>query len=191
MKRIGHAALALLLWATPILAHDIDRKVAASGFVAGHFVPPDVALVDQNGQPRHFVSDIGKGHRVVISFFYANCSTLCPLSNLVMAQLVGKAFDGEGKPVRLVSLTVDPRRDTPAVIGELAHSLGAREDWIWLTGSPRDIRTLTHALGMRYDRPEDHGVLFIVGDTDSGHFVSTSGMPSAEQLLGELQRIED
>jgi len=77
------------------------------------------------------------------------------------------------------------------VLGELARSFGENKDWAWLTGSAEEIRKLTHALFMRYKRPEDHRVLFIVGDVDRGHFVSTLGMPSAEQLLLELDRAGD
>jgi len=169
------------------MAHSVKQKGAS--FSEGRFAPPDSVVVDQDGKPLRFVSDVARGYRLVISFFYADCKTICPVSNLIMAGVAKKAFSSGGKPVRLVSITVDPQRDSPDVLKAMAASVGEMPDWRWLTGSPTDVRALTHGLGLTYDAPEDHGVMFIVGDVDTGRFVSTSGMPDAAKLLAELTKI--
>lgn len=188
MRRLVMIALLAIGIAGAAGAHEAAKT---SRFHADRFTPPDVSLLDQHGAARNFIADVAAGHRIVISFFYASCTTVCPVSNLVMARLGQDVDKIGGKPVRLVSITVDPDRDTPAVLAEMARGMGERPDWVWLTGSPDQVRKLTHALGLSYERPEDHGVMFIVGDVDTGNFSSTSGMPEPKDLLKELKRLRE
>lgn len=192
MMVIARAVVVLLALAVPslVFGHGLKHSSEAGRFIDVAYEAPDVTLVDSSGKPR-VVGDLLEGHRVVISFFYANCKDICPVTNMTMAQLAKSAFSLDGKPARLLSITVDPERDTPAVIRDMSEAFGEHPDWVWLTGASADVRKFTHGLGMRYDRPEDHGVLFIVGDADSGHFISTSGLANADDLLRELEAIGD
>jgi len=81
------------------------------------------------------------GRYLVVHLLYTGCSAGCALLGQRMAevqQLVGTAPD-----VRLVSITVDPRTDTPAVLSRYADNLKADHDrWLFLTGDKRDIYRL-------------------------------------------------
>lgn len=73
----------------------------------------DFSLTDHNGQPRSLKDFAGK---VVVLFFgYTQCPDVCPttMSELVeVRKLLGK----DGERVQALFVSVDPARDTPAVL---------------------------------------------------------------------------
>lgn len=106
---------------------------------------PDFALVDQHGDTLRAAELRGKAW--VVSFFFTNCSGVCPLITSRMAALRDSlAGDGLlGEEVRLVSISVDPARDTVAALRAYAARFGGSPpaDWAFLTGSPPEsVRTL-------------------------------------------------
>lgn len=99
---------------------------------------PDFALVDQTGDTLR-AADL-EGTAWVAHFFFTSCEGVCPLTTARMAALRDSlAADGAlGEEVRLVSISVDPARDTPSVLREYAARYGdpAPSEWAFLTGSP-------------------------------------------------------
>jgi cytochrome oxidase Cu insertion factor (SCO1/SenC/PrrC family) len=101
---------------------------------------PDFVLVDQQG--RLFRSSDLAGRASVMSFIYTNCTDTCPLLTATMAQVQERLrTDGLlGSKVQLVSITVDPRRDTPPVLAAYAARFRADpEAWRFLSGDPEAI----------------------------------------------------
>src|SRR5712691_6935337 len=101
---------------------------------------PGFALTDQMGRP--FGSGDLSGHAALLSFIYTNCPDTCPLLTANMAQVQNKlrAQGLLGSRVQLVSITVDPRRDTPDVLAEYAGRYHAAPDaWRFLSGEPEAI----------------------------------------------------
>jgi protein SCO1/2 len=113
-------------------------------------VVPDHALVDQSGAARPMGSL--RGHRVALTFTYTRCPMpdFCPLMDKQFAQLqeaVGKT--PELADVRLVSATLDPEFDTPAVLGQHAKALGADpRRWHFVTGDRDDVLAFAKRFGV-------------------------------------------
>ena len=106
---------------------------------------PDFALVDQTGDTLR--SGELDGTAWVAHFFFTNCAGICPLTTARMRGLRDSlAVDGLlGEQVRLVSISVDPARDTPPVLREYAALFGGSppSEWAFLTGSsPEAIQRL-------------------------------------------------
>lgn len=99
---------------------------------------PQFALVDQQGDTLR--SERLRGTVWVSSFIFTNCEGVCPLITARMARFRDtlKAEGLLGREVRLVSITVDPARDTPEVLAEYAARFGGSppEEWAFLTGAP-------------------------------------------------------
>lgn len=77
----------------------------------------------------------------VADFIFTRCAGPCPLMTARMARLQGVVADLTD--VRLVSFSVDPERDTPAVLREYAARHGAQAGrWHFLTGPRADIYDL-------------------------------------------------
>jgi cytochrome oxidase Cu insertion factor (SCO1/SenC/PrrC family) len=101
-------------------------------------VPP-FSLVDRSGE--RVTRDGLMGNVWIVNFFYTHCPDTCPLQSAQMARLQ-RDFAKE-EDLRLVSITVDPDRDTPAVLREYADRYGAdAAQWLFLTGEKKAIYRL-------------------------------------------------
>jgi protein SCO1/2 len=96
------------------------------------FQVPDFALQDQDGRPFSLASMRGKVW--VAGFIFTTCPSVCPKISRAMLDLQQR-YARNGVEVELVSFTVDPENDTPAVLKRYAENLGADEDhWRFVTG---------------------------------------------------------
>lgn len=92
---------------------------------------PEFSLIERGGR-RVARSDL-LGRVWIADFIYTNCPDTCPLMTARMAQLQSQ-FAAE-KDVRLVSITIDPERDTREVLSRYADRFRADpERWLFLTG---------------------------------------------------------
>ncbi|MGE3599611.1 MAG: SCO family protein [Dehalococcoidia bacterium] len=100
---------------------------------------PEFALIDQFEQPVHS-ADL-QGDVLVASFIYTSCRDICPVLTARMRSLQDQLraaglLDGR---VHLLSFSVDPARDTPAVLRAFAERYQADPaNWRFLTG-PEDV----------------------------------------------------
>jgi protein SCO1/2 len=107
---------------------------------------PDFELTDQNGHPVR-TADL-RGKVVAIDFIYTRCPLpdVCPRLSANFA-LLQRQFRDQAANLALLSITVDPGFDTPAVLAEYARRWAAGPDWRFLTGN---VAGLAAALGEIY-----------------------------------------
>ena len=124
-----------LLFGVPIY-RSMTRRLTASPMVLGGL--PAFTLTDQRGQP--FGSRELAGKIWVADFIFTACQGVCPLLSERMAE-VGKRARHLGPDFHLVSISVDPERDTPARLAEYAARYGANPiAWSFLTGPEQAIQ---------------------------------------------------
>jgi protein SCO1/2 len=90
---------------------------------------PAFALVDHDGRPATL--DTYRGHPVLLFFGYTHCPDVCPLT-LARLQRSVRAAGRAGKDVRILLVTNDPKRDTPAVLKSYVSKFGPQV--VGLTG---------------------------------------------------------
>jgi cytochrome oxidase Cu insertion factor (SCO1/SenC/PrrC family) len=100
---------------------------------------PDFRLVDQRGLP------IGRddllGRIQIVNFVFTNCGGPCPALTEKMATLQNAWLSLPD--VEFISISVDPVRDTPAVLADYAARFGAIDGrWRFLTGEPDRVLDL-------------------------------------------------
>jgi cytochrome oxidase Cu insertion factor (SCO1/SenC/PrrC family) len=100
---------------------------------------PDFGLIDQRGRAVRRADLEGKIW--VASLIFTSCPDECPLMTAELAQLQS---DLASIPdLRFVSISVDPERDTPALLSQYADRFNADpERWLFLTGDKRAIYQL-------------------------------------------------
>lgn len=88
-------------------------------------------LTDQNGQP--FDAGQLKGRVWLADFFFTNCPGPCPRMSTLMSEIQRQTADID--ELRIVSITVDPERDTPEAMKAYGQRYGAIDGrWFFLTG---------------------------------------------------------
>ena len=103
------------------------------------FPVPNAALVDENAKPVSLGAN--KGYVTVYDFIFTNCAGTCPMMTATMRRLTAKV-PKEAK-VRFVSISVDPERDTPAVLRDYAARVRNDRRWSFLTGERQAIVDLS------------------------------------------------
>ena len=148
---------------------------------------PSFALTDQAGWS--FDSESLRGSVWIADFIFTSCAGSCPRMSEQMA-LLQKRLPAA---VQMVSITVDPKRDSPAALAEYARRYGAQEGrWHFLTGSADEIAQivqkgfrLSYAEGGSPEEPVTHSSRFVLVDRGGfirGYYDSTDP-PKLEQLI--------
>jgi protein SCO1/2 len=126
----------------------------------GDFVPGD-RLIDQAGMAFPLTSL--RGHRVALTFIYTRCPLpdYCPLMSrqfkAIQDQISRSSDLGD---VRLVSVTVDPEFDTPAVLEKHAKAVGADPRvWSFATGTRDDVLGFAKRFGVLSEPGESPGIV--------------------------------
>lgn len=101
---------------------------------------PEYALVDQ--QERPFTPETLRGKVWIAGFVFTSCPSTCPAVTRAMQDLRAR-LDRNEMDVEMVSFTVDPEHDTPAVLRAYAEQAGADPgNWRFVTGDLAAIRAL-------------------------------------------------
>ena len=143
----------------------------------------DTPLLDQDGRSLRFKSDVVGERIVIVDFIYTTCTTVCPVVSATLAQVQGQLGDRLGRDVALLSVTVDPLRDTPARLKDYGARIGSGPGWHWLTGAKPQVDDVLRAFGAYTPNFVDHPPLVLVGDAKTGQWLRFYGFPSAEQLV--------
>ena len=132
----------------------------------------NLELINQDGETVRFFDDVLKDKVVVINFIFTNCEGACPLITQKLT-LVRDRMEGQiGDPLRFVSLSLDPARDTPAAMKEFAKSHHADHDgWVFLTGKPENLDYIIKRLGQYTEDVEAHSTMMLAGNVSAAHWM--------------------
>lgn len=169
-------------------AHATQRERTAAQGELLQLRIPDITVTTHSGETRGLASELVGERVVVMDFVYTSCTTVCPVVSAIMAQVQAKLGDRLGREVALLSISVDPQRDTPARLRETAASHAARAGWTWITGRQRDIDQLLKALGTYTPNFEDHPSVVMVGDGASGTWTRLYGFPEPARIVGLVEQ---
>jgi protein SCO1 len=104
-------------------------------------VPP-FSLTNRDGRP--VTRETLAGSPWIADFVFTRCAASCPMMTARLAHLNRDLSGGPpGKTVHLVSFSVDPDHDTPAVLARYAASFQAPPRWLFLTGTVAEIHRLS------------------------------------------------
>jgi protein SCO1 len=161
----------------------IAQQIAAVG---GAF-----KLIDQNGKA---VSDQDlKGHPFLVFFGFTHCPDVCPTTLFEVSEML-RALGPDADRTRALFITVDPERDTPAVMKDYLSSFDPHLSG--LTGDPTEIATVAKAYRVYYKKVPldggeytmDHTAIVYLMDKD-GRFVSPFSLKrGTEAAAADLRR---
>jgi cytochrome oxidase Cu insertion factor (SCO1/SenC/PrrC family) len=171
---------------TASASESTERVVAESGKSLNI---PDVEVLDQDGNVRHFYSDLIKGKTVAVNFIFTNCTTICPPLGATFARVQRELGDKVGKDVYFISVSVDPLTDTPERLKAWGAKFKAGPGWTFVTGNKEEIDRLLRALGASTARREDHTPSVIIGNDERDVWTRTYGLASASQMGGLIKEV--
>jgi cytochrome oxidase Cu insertion factor (SCO1/SenC/PrrC family) len=108
--------------------------------------PSTIPLVDQN-DAAFTLRDL-RGRPLLVTFIATRCTDACPIANAVFAGLQRDVRERH-LDARLLTVTLDPRYDTPFVVARTARALGADPAlWRFAAGTVADVQRLLAAFGV-------------------------------------------
>ncbi|WP_035485563.1 SCO family protein [Geminicoccus roseus] len=119
----------------------------------GHPKIPDVEVVDQDGNPHLFYSDLVANRIVLVNFFFQTCGDICPLVSQNLREVQDLLADRMGRDIFMYSITLQPEFDQPHILKAYARQWDAQPGWSFLTGAFEDIERLRRAMGFASSDP--------------------------------------
>ncbi len=123
-----------------------EQPPLAGARIGGHFV-----LTDQDG--KRFDSASLAGRYPIVYFGYTFCPDICPLDMQVLGQAL-KTLEAKdpaiAAKVQPIFITVDPERDTPAVLKKYVTAFSPR--LMGLTGTPDQIAKVAKDYAIFYQK---------------------------------------
>lgn len=155
---------------------------------------PDFQFINQDSQlitPATFADKI-----YVVDFFFTSCPTICPTLAKEMKRIY-KHFEEEDK-LKLLSHTIDPKRDTVGRLAIYAQNLEASSDkWHFVTGDKRELFEIAedyfNIVIEDASIPEglDHSGRIVLVDTQ-GHiraFCNGTKPEEVDQFINDIERL--
>jgi protein SCO1/2 len=106
----------------------------------------DFTLTDETG--RSVSRSAFDGSVVLVSFIFTRCTDVCPLLSSKLADIADD-LAAEGRNFHFVTVTVDPRNDTPEVLKDYAENIGYDPGrWSFLTGTTQDVVAVARDYGV-------------------------------------------
>lgn len=169
-------------------SHAALRAAATPGKAGGTITLKlaDTVLKDQHGRDVRLVSDLMKRRVIVVDFIYTTCTTVCPVLSATMAELQRQLGARVGEDVQLVSITVDPLRDTPARLKAYSAMHEAGSGWRWLTGKKSDVDSVLKTFGAYTPDPESHPAMVMIGDVGGRTWTRLYGFPSVAEIRAQI-----
>jgi protein SCO1/2 len=168
--------------ATAGAKHGYVRTVAA-------YIVPDVNMVDADGAAVPLRSTLASEDRpVILNFIFTSCGAVCPVMSATFAQ-VQAALGPEREAMRMVSISIDPEQDTPAVLKAYAGKFGASRHWRMLTGSVDNSIAVQRAFDVyRGDKMNHQPVTFLRAHPGQP-WLRLDGFASAADILREYRQL--
>jgi len=134
------------------LARELDSsapQLASGTWLTLPWKVADFQLTDHEGHP--FTARQLQGRPSLVFFGFTHCPDVCPTTLAKLAQVKNAAAV---PGLQVLFVTVDPQRDTPALVGKYAHAFDP--EFIGLTGDPKALEKMLAAfkvVALRVDLP--------------------------------------
>ena len=156
----------------------------------------DFQLTDFDGKPRT-LADF-KGKAVVLFFGFTQCPDVCPTTMTELAQ-VKKLLGADGDKVQGLFVSIDPERDTPAVLKEYMQNFDPSFLGLY-AGSPEALAALAKDFKVYYKKVDgptptsytmDHTAASFVYDPEGRLRLYTRYGIGAQALADDLKLLID
>jgi protein SCO1 len=177
--------LGILCLLAPLSAQD---SVSNAPVTKVQVTVPDVTVVNQAGEKVRFNSDVIENRVAVVTSFFTSCTAFCPLTEERLSRLAKELGDRMGKDVVFVSVSVDPKRDTPQKMKAWGEKFHIGQGWTLVSGKKEDIETLLKSFGLYVD-VQRHQSALIIGNQKQG-WVRVSSWASPTKLAQVIDGME-
>ncbi|TAM20673.1 MAG: SCO family protein [Candidimonas sp.] len=161
--------------------------------ISGTHLGRDMAMVDSSGALRTLADY--KGKVLVVYFGYTHCPDVCPTSMAELAQAM-KLLKGDAQKVQVIMITVDPERDTGAIMASYVKAFNP--NFVGLTGSPDQLHKTAQSFKAYYAKASGgtpdtytmgHSAFFYILDQTGEARVLLDSNAAAKVIASDIQQL--
>ena len=171
--------IALAAFLLPLtVAGCTDQPPAEKPPLAGAAIGGPFSLTDKAGHSVRWSDFAGKFR--IVYFGYAFCPDACPTDVAVMMRGYDRFEKGEPKlaaQIQPIFITIDPARDTPAIVGEFAAAFSPK--LLGLTGTPDEIAATAKKFAAYYAKGKQTSGGYLMDHSRVAYLMGRQGEPIA------------
>jgi protein SCO1/2 len=164
--------------------------ISATGVFGDERFPGDsvyqlrAPLTNQAGEV--ITLDYYAGSTVLVSMFYASCPYICPTLISNIQQLKSELPEALRAKTKVLMISVDPKRDSPAKLMEVARLHGVDlSAWTFASPASEDVREVAAVLGVQYRKLPDgefnHTTVVILLDAKGRSVAQTTSISQVDR----------
>lgn len=153
-----------------------------------NYTVPDVKLLDRAGKPVSLETLLEGDQPVAVNFIFTTCTTICPIMSATFAQMRRK-LGPDADRIQLVSITIDPEHDSPAVLSEYAKRYNATPQWHFLTGKPKDIEKVLRIFDAWTGTKTNHRPITLMHAKGGNKWMRVEGLASGTALAEQARMV--
>ena len=185
---LAHAAIARADDGDEHAAHRAALAAARYERSVGRYAVPEVALRNQANEPVSLTTLLAGPGGVALDFIFTSCNTICPVMTATFSRM-RTTLGTDAGDLRLVSISIDPDHDTPAVLKDFASRFGIGPEWPLLTGDAGQVVRVLKAFDAYTGSKSNHQPLVFLRAPGRGEWVRIAGFASAADLASEYRRL--
>jgi protein SCO1/2 len=120
---------------------------------------------------------------------FTACTTTCPIQGAIFARVQILIPDQVARGIQLLSLSVDPAHDTPAILTTWLKRFRARAGWMAAAPRPNDVEGIRDFAGRGRTASDNHSTQVLIVNREGRLVWRTSELPEAEEIAGILRRV--
>lgn len=145
---------------------------------------PDIQLIDASGETVS-LNRLGSDQPVALNFIFTTCTTICPVMTVTFAQMQRQLGEAAER-LQLVSISIDPEYDRPAVLDAYAKQFQASDNWTFLTGDSLDIERVLRSFDVYAGSKMNHKPVTLLKSPGSASWVRIDGLANGASLAQEV-----
>ena len=154
----------------------------------------DIQLEDHADREIHL--DVFRSHVTLVSMFYSSCPAACPTLISDLRRIDAALSDAEKRDVRVLLISMDRDKDSPASFRALAEKHGIDLS-LWTLAEPEheaDVRAVAAALNIKYRKLPDgnisHSTIVTILRRDGGLDLAVEGLARDNaDIIARLQAL--
>lgn len=178
-----------MAWLACLLLTVADGHAQAPPGRSARAYEPSVRLLTQDGKAVRFYEDLIKGRIALVNTMFTSCQSICPPMTANLAKVQRGLAQYLGKQVIMVSISVDPEVDTPAVLKRYAERFGIGPGWLFLTGKRADVDAVLAKIGDGDPDKNRHSGMLLLGDDAARTWRKVFAMSDPDQIIAAIEKL--
>ncbi len=160
---------------------DLKRSTA-------EYVVPSVTVTRADDRTLNLAEELDDGRAVVLNFIYTSCTEICPLTSNTFS-MFESMLGHDADKVHLVSISIDPEQDTPAVLKKYAEKYKAGNEWDFYTGTVAASVDAQKSCDAYLGEKMNHVPVTYLRAAPGDAWLRIDGFVTADELLHDYKRL--